>query len=284
MRRNRSSLLSDAALLVFLLLVYVSIAYVASDPNTYIHNLIFLNIAFLFVVVTYFATVTAGLVLNIAFLFGYGSYVLYRTVSLAEPVSYAAYFWLVMTPLFTMVMWVFTWSHLQLQTENGQLRKQRERLATLDESTDLKTSLSFQKDVAVFTSISIRYGIPLTLLVVKVKYWNDIRRLIPEEQLNEAIFDISRLSQTSIRTNDTLYMLDREDATWGLLLFTDQEGSRVVTDRIRQKLFDFNTKEFADKYRVKLILKIGAVEYKAETVKSPLDFMEQAKKQLEYDV
>lgn len=284
MRRNRSSLVSDLALLAFLLLVFVTILFVAADPNTYIQNLIFLNFAFLFVIITYFTSVTAGLVLNIAFIFGYGSFVLYQTVTRAEPIQMGTYFWLVMTPLFTMVIWLFTSTQRQLQAENEQLNKQKTNLATIDENTDLKTSLSFQKDAAVFTSLSIRYGIPLTLLVVKVKYWNEIRKLIPGEQLSEAIYDISKISQGSIRTNDTLYMLDSEDATWGLLLFTDHEGSKIVTDRIRQRLYDFNTKEFADKYKVKLILKIGAVQFNPDTIKSPLEFIEQGRKQLEYDV
>lgn len=284
MRKNRGGLISDIALLVFLLLCFVSIVFIAADPNRYLQNLIFLNVAFLFVIVTYFTSVTAGLVLNIAFIFGYGSFVLFQTVSRGEAIGPGTYFWLVMTPLFTLVMWLFTSAHRQLQEENEQLGRQKERLATLDESTDLKNSLSFQKDAAVFTGLSVRYGIPLTLLVVKVKYWNEIRRFIPEEQLSETIYDISKLSQASIRTNDTLYMLEKDEATWGLLLFTDQEGAKIVTDRIRQRLYDFNTKEFADKYKVKLILKIGAVEYKADTVATPLDFIEQAKKQLEYDV
>jgi GGDEF domain-containing protein len=284
MRRNRSSLLSDLSLLLFLLLCFVTIIYVAADPNRYMQNLIFLNIAFLFVIVTYFTTVTAGLVLNIAFIFGYGSFVLYQTVSQAETIGTGTYYWLVMTPLFTMVMWMFTSASRQLQAENEQLNQQKDRLATLDENTDLKNSLSFQKDASVFTGISIRYNIPLTLLVVKVKYWNEIRKLIPAAQMTDTILDISKISQASIRTNDTLYMLDNEDATWGLLLFTDKEGSKIVTDRIRHKLYEFNTKDFADKYKVKLILKIGAMEYNADTVSSPLDFIEQAKKQLEYDV
>ncbi|MEC0168689.1 diguanylate cyclase domain-containing protein [Paenibacillus graminis] len=284
MRRNRSSLFSDLAFLVFLVLNFICIVFIAGSPDHYIQNIIILNIAFLLALVTYFTTVTAGLVLNLAFIFGYGFFVLYQTVSEGGTIGVNTYFWLIMTPLLTVVIWVFTSRTRELQIENELLEKKTANLATVDENTDLRNIISFQKDASLFTGISTRYSIPLTLLVVKVKYWSEIRRLIPEEQLSEAIYDVSQLSQSSIRTNDALYLLDKEDATWGLLLFTDREGAKIVIERIKLKLQELNDTEFSAKYKVNLGLKIGAVQYEAETVENPFDFILQAKKQLEYDV
>ncbi|AIQ71544.1 diguanylate cyclase domain-containing protein [Paenibacillus graminis] len=284
MRRNRSSLFSDLAFLVFLVLNFICIVFIAGSPDHYIQNIIILNIAFLLALVTYFTTVTAGLVLNLAFIFGYGFFVLYQTVSEGGTIGVNTYFWLIMTPLLTVVIWVFTSRTRELQIENELLEKKTATLATVDENTDLRNIISFQKDASLFTGISTRYSIPLTLLVVKVKYWSEIRRLIPEEQLSEAIYDVSQLSQSSIRTNDALYLLDKEDATWGLLLFTDREGAKIVIERIKLKLQELNDTEFSAKYKVNLGLKIGAVQYEAETVENPFDFILQAKKQLEYDV
>lgn len=284
MRRNRSSLFSDIAFLVFLVLIFICIVFIAGSPDHYIQNIIILNIAFLLALVTYFTNVTAGLVLNLAFIFGYGFFVLYQTVSEGETIGVNTYFWLVMTPLLTVVLWVFTSTTRELQAENERLEKRTANLATVDENTDLRNTISFQKDASLFTGISTRYSIPLTLLVVKVKYWSEIRRLIPEEQLSEAIYDVSQLSQSSIRTNDALYLLDKEDATWGLLLFTDREGAKIVIERIKFKLQELNDTEFSKKYKVNLGLKIGAVQYEEATIENPLDFIVQAKKQLEYDV
>lgn len=284
MRRNRSSLFSDLGFLVFLVLVFICIVYIAGSPDDYIQNIVILNIAFLLALVTYFTTVTAGLVLNLAFIFAYGSFILYQTVSQGDTIGVSTYFWLIMTPLLTVVLWVFTASNRELQAENERLEKRTANLAAVDENTDLRNSISFQKDTDLFTGISTRYQIPLTLLVIKVKYWNEIRRLIPGEQLSEAIYDVSQLSQSSIRTNDALYLLDKEDATWGLLLFTDREGAKIVIERIKLKLQELNDTDFSNKYKVNLGLKIGAMQYDAEIIENPLDFIVQAKKQLEYDV
>lgn len=283
MKRNRT-LGSDIAFILFLVLIYICVVFIAGDPDAYVQNIIILNIAFIFAIITYFNSVTAGLVLNLVFIFSYGFFIIYQTLSQGETISLNTYFWIIMTPLLTVVVWIFTLSSRALQEENARLEKRNANLAIVDENTDLRNSVSFQKDASLFTGISTRYHIPLTLLVVKVKYWKEIRRLIPEDQLAEAIYDVSQLSQASIRTNDALYLLDKEDATWGLLLFTDSDGAQIVMERIKFKLQELNDTAFTKKYKVSLALKIGAVEYHPDSIENPFDFIVQAKRQLEYDV
>lgn len=284
MRRNQSSLISDSGFLLLIVVSFICIVFTAGDPDRYLQNIIFLNIAFLIAIITYFTNVTTGLILNILFIFGFGTYTLYGTLVGGEAVSSGNYFWLVMTPVFTLVTWMFTLAGRQLQTENEQLKKTNSRLATMDENTNLRNSRSFQNDAAVFMALSTRYQIPLTLLVVNVKYWDELRRMVSEERMTEAIFELSQMSQTSIRTNDSIYMLSKDNPTWGLLLFTDRQGANIVIERLRHKIQEFNSAEFSHKYKVELSLKIGALQYEPETIPTPLDFIVQARKQLEYDV
>ncbi|WP_341280920.1 diguanylate cyclase [Paenibacillus sp. FSL H8-0537] len=284
MRRNQSSLISDAGFLLLIVVSFISIVFTAGDPDRYLQNIIFLNVAFLIAIITYFTNVTTGLILNILFIFGFGTYTLYGTLVGGDTISSGNYFWLVMTPVFTLVTWMFTLSARQLQTENEQLNKTNSRLATMDENTNLRNSRSFQNDAAVFMALSTRYQIPLTLLVVNVKYWDELRRMVSEERMTEAIFELSQMSQTSIRTNDSIYMLSKDNPTWGLLLFTDRQGANIVIERLRHKIQEFNSAEFSSKYKVELSLKIGALQYDPETIPAPLDFIVQARKQLEYDV
>jgi GGDEF domain-containing protein len=256
----------------------------AGDPDRYIQNIIFLNLAFLIAIVTYFTNVTAGLILNIVFIFGYGTFTLYQTVVVGDVIGSQNYFWLIMTPVFTVVTWMLTLAQKQLQAENEILQKTNDSLATMDENTNLKNSRSFQKDATVFMALSVRYKIPLTLMVVNVKYWDELKRMISEEKMTEAMYDLSKLNEMSIRTNDSLYMLNKENPTWGMLLFTDRVGANLVIERLMQSVIEFNNVEFAEKYKIELNLRIGAVEYDAETIVTPLDFILQARKQLEYDV
>ncbi|WNR42320.1 GGDEF domain-containing protein [Paenibacillus roseipurpureus] len=284
MNRNRSSIISDGAFLLLILACFVSIVFTTGNPNLYLQNIIFLNLAFLIAVVTYFTNVTTGLLLNILFIFGYGTFTLYQTVVVGGLIGTQNYFWLIMTPIFTIATWLFTYGNRQLQAENEQLVKANESLATVDAKTSLKNTLSFQKDATVFMALSVRYHIPLTLMVIGVKYWDEIRRMINEEQLMEAIHDLSKMNQTSIRTNDSLYLLNKDNPMWGMLLFTDRQGASIVINRLKKSIDERNRDAYAEKFRIELDLKMGAVEYDAQGIANPLEFIVQAKKQLEYDV
>ncbi|MFC4779206.1 GGDEF domain-containing protein [Paenibacillus sp. GCM10023252] len=284
MRRRSSYLLSDGALLLLFVLCFVSVLFTAGDPNRYVENIIFLNGAFLLAIVTYFTTVTTGLILNILFIFGFGTYTLYQAVVEGEAVGAQSYFWLIMTPAFTVVVWMLTLATKRLQADNERLQRANSRLATLDESTSLRNSLSFQKDASVFMAISERYNIPLTLLVMNVKYWDELKRIVSEDEMSEAVLELSKLSETSLRTNDSLYMLNKDNPTWGVLLFTDREGARVVVERLKQKIVELGASEFEGKFKVELNLRIGVLEYRPDEIPTPLDFIVKARQQLEYDV
>jgi GGDEF domain-containing protein len=282
--RNQSSIISDSGFLLLIVLSFISIVFTAGDPNQYMQNIIFLNVAFLIAVITYFTNVTAGLILNLLFIFGFGTYTLYESLVVGGTISSANYFWLLMTPLFTVVTWMFSYASRRLQSENEQLRKTNDRHATMDEKTNLRNSRSFQNDASIFMALSTRYQIPLTLLVINVKYWDELRRMISEDEMNDAILELSKVGQTSIRTNDALYMLNSDNPTWGMLLFTDRPGANIVIDRLRQKVKEMNTAEFSARYKVELSLKIGAVQYEQESLTTPLEFIVKARKELEYDV
>ncbi|WP_239256625.1 diguanylate cyclase domain-containing protein [Listeria ilorinensis] len=284
MMKNRNNFLTDIGFLLFILLCFISVAFIANNPNQYLNNIIFLNVAFLLVIITYFTNLTLGLILNVIFIFGYASFVLYDMVANGSESNFSSYFWLLVTPLFTFAAYLFTKNTSRLQQENERIKNQNLYLGTIDEDTLLKNLVSFQNDEEIFTSISRRYDLPLTLLVIKVRHWRELKRFQNEEEMRLALQDISRLLESCIRTSDVLYLLDKEEATWGMLLLTDDPGSKLVTDRIKTRIDIANQEEFATKYRVKLELRVGAKQYDANEIKTPLDFIEQTSKELEYDV
>ncbi|MFU1795978.1 diguanylate cyclase domain-containing protein [Paenibacillus azoreducens] len=284
MKRYQNSLLSDTAFLLLFVICFIHIVFTAGEPDHYMINMILLNVSFLIAVITYFTNITVGLILNIVFIFGYGTYTIYQTVVVGEPLQSYHYYWLIMTPVLTVVIALLTFANRRLQQEAEQLQKRNASLATLDERTNLKNSRSFQSDATIFMALSNRYEIPLTLLVMTVKHWDEMSRMISEAQVTEMIYDISRMSETSIRMNDSLYMLNADHPTWGLLLFTDQDGAKVVVQRLKEKVESFNTIEFSNKYKLDMKLTVGAIQYNPDEIEEPLDFIAKARQKMEYDV
>ncbi|EJE3008839.1 GGDEF domain-containing protein, partial [Listeria monocytogenes] len=234
--------------------------------------------------ITYFTNLTLGLILNVLYIFIYATYIIYEIVANQIAYGFGSYFWLIITPLFTVASAMFTRNTSRLQEENTKIKQQNLYLGTIDQETLLKNIVSFQNDERIFSSISRRYDLPLSLMVIKVRHWRELKRFQSEEEMRLALQDISAILETCIRTSDVLYLLDKDDATWGLLLLTDEPGGKLVADRIKSRIAEANTEEFAAKYRVKLELRIGTSQFDSEKVKTPLDFIDLATKELEYDV
>lgn len=284
MKRFQNSFLSDVAFLSFIVVCIVMTIFVSSDPNAYVVNVILLNAAFLIAIITYFSTMMTGLILNLLFIFGYGSFTIYQAVTLGELVGTSNYFWLVMTPIVTILAWLLTQTNRKLQEENDHLQRQSLTLVMLDEKTRLKNTLSYQQDITTFMALSERYKIPLTLLVINVKYWDEIKRIMTAEKFSSALLEVSDISQSLVRTNDSLYLLNNENPTWGIVLFTDIEGASIVIKRFKDKINELNEYEFKEKYAVELQLRIGTAQYDPQNPVSPLELISVAKRTMEYDV
>lgn len=284
MKRIQNSLISDVAFLLFIGACIVTMVFIASDPSAYVMNMVFLNTAFLIAIITYFTTIMTGLILNLLFIFGYGSFTLYQTATSGDIVGAANYFWLILTPIFTLLVWLYSQTNRLLQEENQRLRNQNSSLAMIDEATRLKNTLSFQQDVKTFMALSDRYNIPLTLLVINVKYWDEIKRIMNTEKFSNVLMEVSDISQSLVRSNDSLYLLNKENPTWGVVLFTDREGSGIVMNRLKNKIDELNDAEFKHKFTVELQLKIGVAQYDKLNPASPLELIAQAKRTMEYDV
>lgn len=281
MKNNK--LLSDLALLGFLLLIFIIVVFTTFDQSSFVQNIIFMNVALLLAIITYFTTITAGLILNLIFIFLQGSYALYQSISTSETFGASLYFWLVMTPLLSVTLYMFSYRTQKLQAENSQLERKNRQLGILDDETRLRTIRAYKEDAQVFMSTSRRFNLPVTMVVIQVKHWNELQRMLSEDQISAVIGRVTSTMKQAIRDNDILYVLERENLTWGLLLFTDQAGARVVTERIKE-FFEESISDFSAKNQVQIEIKSGAAEYVQETIKSPYDFVEAAIKELEYDV
>ncbi|ECW0045389.1 GGDEF domain-containing protein [Listeria monocytogenes] len=284
MKKITNNLFADIGFLFFILLCFITIGSMINTPDEYLRNIILLNITFLLVIITYFTNLTLGLILNVLYIFIYATYIIYEIVANQIAYGFGSYFWLIITPLFTVASAMFTRNTSRLQEENTKIKQQNLYLGTIDQETLLKNIVSFQNDERIFSSISRRYDLPLSLMVIKVRHWRELKRFQSEEEMRLALQDISAILETCIRTSDVLYLLDKDDATWGLLLLTDEPGGKLVADRIKSRIAEANTEEFAAKYRVKLELRIGTSQFDSEKVKTPLDFIDLATKELEYDV
>ena len=285
--KNKDQVLSDLGLVFFLVLTFVTIVFTAQDASNYILNLIMLNITFLVIIITYFTNITLGLVTNGIVIFAYISYTIFLTLGFGEPVEAKTYFWIIALPLFTYVVSLMTGGSLALQKKMKELEEENVSLSTVDPDTGLRNLRTLVSDAKIFIGMATRGQIHLSLMMIKFRHYKEIKRILGEDRLPLFIRQISEAMVRSLRVEDTVYLMEKDDITFGLFLITDSAGSEIVENRIRDHMKSEDFFTITAPYEVEIDLKIGVFHCdiceKGGTV-SPLEFIEKARKEMEYDV
>ncbi|WP_303868099.1 GGDEF domain-containing protein [Acetobacterium wieringae] len=285
--KNRDHVLSDLGIVFFLVLTFVTITFTAQDTDHYVQNLVMLNVTFLVILITYFSNITLGLVTNGVVIFFYISYTIFLVLVNGEPLTASSYFWVVLLPLYTYVVSLMTSRNQALQNRVTELEDENVSLSTVDPDTGLRNFRTLVSDAKIFIGMSKRGQIELSLMMIKFRHYKEIKRILGEERLPLFIRQMTEVMNRSLRAEDTLYLIEKEDITFGLFLITDTVGTKIVEKRIRDHM---KTEEFytiTAPYEVEIDLKIGVFHCdncKNGEMVSPLEFIEKARKEMEYDV
>ncbi|WP_261805913.1 diguanylate cyclase domain-containing protein [Lapidilactobacillus luobeiensis] len=282
-RRNDRSLLTDLSLLGVLLLFVVTTLYMTLTAENVLLNAMYLGIAALLVIATYFTGLTTGLVLNLIFIFVQGTYMLYTAVALQQAVEFQLVFWLLMPLLLSISVYALTVNQQLLQQENSVLQREKRQLSILDETTHLRTLTAYLEDTAVYMDTAKRYELPLITITLQFRYFDQLQRLMTADQLHDLILATSEILKHSTRGEDIVYILDSDNLTWGILLYTNTAGGRIVRDRI-DRHFEEEIGKQATLQQFDIQLRAGIAEYDQTKMKNARDLMDQAEKESNYDV
>lgn len=116
-------ILHESAFILMFMSCAVCILYAVADPQLYMLNMIMLNIVFLIAIVTYFSTLTTGLILNILFIFVCCVYTWHDVWYNGDLNIMQNSFWMIMAPVLTGVIWMLKNANRKLKEENQRLVK-----------------------------------------------------------------------------------------------------------------------------------------------------------------
>ncbi|MFT8318347.1 MAG: diguanylate cyclase [Sporolactobacillus sp.] len=279
---KKNDLMTDLSFIGFIAICFIMTGFsFLSRMSNQTEPIIFLDVIFLIVLITYFTGLTLGLILNLLFIFSCGSYVLVQLIQVGSFHNYDLFFWLILSPVITAIVSFMTLSLKRLQEENGQLKSMKNRLGMLDEQTNLRTYVGFQQDYLIYTQTSQRYAIPLSLMVITLRHQTALQGLLSEGQMDKIMRDITQTLLQSTRKNDILYLIDKKKFIWGLLLFVSSEQAPIIINRIKKNYLALT--ENGD-IPLELDLQIGFSKYNAEDNYSAGQSITEAMKQIQYDV
>lgn len=171
----------------------------------------------------------------------------------------------------------------RLLRENAMLRQQVEESVLIDVMTGLMNLRALYREFPMMISLCARLKQPLSLMIVSLRYAQEMRSFLTERQYAMLRQRLAELVSGTMRLEDRLYAID-ENGTIALLLIADDEGCKAAMRRLRQVISA--TKAFhgvADE-ELKVSLRIAHRMCKKEDGLSPMEMKLAVEADLAYDV
>ncbi|QJC51967.1 GGDEF domain-containing protein [Paenibacillus albicereus] len=257
--------------------------FVLLPKDNYLQNTLLLSALFAVAVLSYLSGLMIALTASAVCIFFYGSYVMYGSVMQGKGIESQVYYWLVLLPLVAVLTAVIGSLIRSIQQENVRMRERYSDFVTIDETTGLENARVFYAVLSQFMSLSRRYELPLSVMLVRLDYYDDIRSIVGGEAMKDVVAWIGKRLGESTRSEDSSYILE-DGRTFALLLLGDREGAQVVKSRIKESIYAYDLQKAAKAVTVRLELRVGVAAYDPSEPSDPLALRRAAEKDMEYDV
>lgn len=170
----------------------------------------------------------------------------------------------------------------KIQADNADFIRNFDDLVTIDQQTGLINTKGFYINLEEQLSFSRRHKTPLTLMMVKLHYFDDLRAIVGQAKLIEILVNISSSISQATRSEDVRYKLT-ENTFAVLMPGTKLKDNEIVKSRIKENIANLDTFSNKKGKIIKLDIKIGALELN-DDIKDSFEFKALTEKELEYDV
>ncbi|NFB18426.1 diguanylate cyclase [Clostridium botulinum] len=245
-------------------------------------NFIMLGSLFMVTIVAYFRGIVEGFLFSAMIIFFYVTFIIYNNTIHRNPVELITYIWMVDIPLSAFISGKLSENINLIQSINTRLQKEYRDLITIDKTTGLSNLKGFYIDLDREMSKAKRHELNLSLMIVKIQYYDELNAILGEKEMEEILKIISNVITLAIRGEDISYKLNK-DTLAILMPSTNLQGAEVVKNRIKESISEKKLKIKQEDKNVNIDIKVGIVEYK-NTIKEAFEFKELAEKELEYDV
>jgi len=238
----------------------------------------------LLIVFAYSLGLVAGLIGSMAAVFCYGTYLVYGAVvkGLMMEVNYQQVMWLFLFPLSSYISGRLSLAIKETIEKSEKYIKDMEELVLLDKETGFSNSKKFYLDLSEEISKSKRYGTPLSIMLIKLQYFDELRSIYGNEVCSNAVINISRKITELSRDIDKKARLEADKFAL-ILSNTDEKGALVLKERLVKFLENLEISDGEDRRKLNLSFKIGIAQLE-DKEEDAIAFKERAERELEYDV
>ena len=283
MKRQRKNLQTDLSFILLVILIFVYFVFLIYQKEYLMDNFLIAAVVFIIVLITYFTSLTVGLIINTTLILAYITYVIILSVTKGIVVRSYVYFWIVMSPALTTAFALFTMSAAQLQRMVTDLDRKLVSISTLNEDTKLKNLRAFENDAGIYKNIAERYDIGFGIVVIQFKYQREIERLSKKEGMQQVVMEVINVIRNATRAEDELYQIEEKEIMFAMLMLTKKEGLNVIHDRLKEAIAQINTSNILNTRQLVLDMRIG-MAFDDDGPKNVMGLLQSAKDSLQYDV
>ena len=249
-----------------------------ADLKLNLMSYIFMGVLFIIISIAYFSTLITALITSMFIIFIMGSYFLYLNMVYGEEIKTTTYIWIFIFPVTAYLFGIFSELIADLRSECSNYKNMMKDLVTIDKISAYSNIKKFYLDLEEEISKSKRYNFSLSLMLIKIEHYKEIRATHGLEYANEIIKKLAETINGSVRVEDKRYRLT--DELFGLILpNSSQEGTEVLINRLRHNLPRLNI----EKREVEVDLKIAALEYDKD-IKDSFEYKKRVEEELAYDL
>lgn len=153
----------------------------------------------------------------------------------------------------------------------------------IDAITNLKNEKFFYIDTRKEMSKHKRYGYKFSVIMVKVKYFEEFKSIYSDVKGEMLIRSIADIIMEEVRVSDDVYTMG-EDTFAILLTATEKQGADIKRDRIAERVAKIEIDDSDKKYSgFDIEVQVSALEYSDDEI-SPIEFKNLLEKELIYSV
>ncbi|MBU3136127.1 diguanylate cyclase [Clostridium gasigenes] len=257
------------------------IAFVYLELSKSLEGYIMLMILMIVAQISYYLEKTGALIVGMIVDFVYCTYKVYLSFTKGVVLDNKIFYWIIIVPLTALLISTIAELILEMQVKISELEEKNKKFIMMDESTGIKNGSAFINEMPIYMNLHKRYKMPITLVMVRLKYSDKLASIVGEDLFKEVIRKCSEVLGETLRYEDGKYLIDKK--TFAYILICDEDGALVVKNRMKEAVREIKIGKEKLYKNLNVEVQIGGFTQNEQVI-DPMNFINLAEKELEYDV
>ncbi len=281
---SRKVLLQDLGILLFTLSLTGGAVITALGGKELLYQHIALLLAaMLTALLVVLRARTAGTIITAVSLLVFAVYKLYQRIAFRIPIEITALFWPVILLGTLGGTMLFISLYASIEGINGILNNRIEELTVMDPLTGMENMRSMISSLRRYMAFSERNGAGMGLMIVRLRYAEEIRKVLSRQQFNDLRAVLAGTVQDVLRVEDRVFSMD-DAGTMGIIYFSEETGAPVVKSRIMNAVAGKDMLPGLVGQKLVVELSIVWKQYHKDLEKDAMRYIDEVESEFAYEV